>query len=83
MIRNWLTGLLAAVFLSSATATMAKADEPSWPMLALAPVLAEAPLLAQVKVTQSGGKNYVVESLVVVVLFGAALFVVCKTSRRS
>ena len=83
MIRNWLTGLLAAVCLFSATTTTANTSEASWPMLAQAPVLAEAPLLAQVKVTQSGGKNYVVESLVVVVLFGAALFVVCKTSRRS
>ena len=77
MFRNWLTGLLAAVGLSQAMATVANAYEATWP------VLARSPLLAQVKVTQSGGKNYVVESLVVVALFGLALFVVCKTSRRS
>jgi hypothetical protein len=74
---NWLTGLLAAVGLSGITATVAQAYEVSLP------VLAQVPLLAQVKVTQTGGKNFVVESLVVVVLFGVALFVVCKTSRRS
>ena len=77
IIRNWLTGLLAAVGLTSVAATLANAYE-----IAL-PVLAQVPLLAQVKVTQSGGKNYVVESLVVVALFGAALFVVFKTSRRT
>jgi hypothetical protein len=77
MIRNWLYCLVAAVSLTLATATMAHAYEVA------RSALAEAPVLAQVKVTQSGGKNYVVESLVVVVLFGVALFVVCKTSRRS
>jgi hypothetical protein len=71
MIRNWLMGLLAAVVLSQATATLAQAYESS------------LPVLAQIKVTNPNAKNYVVESLVVVVLFGAALFVVCKTSRRS
>lgn len=34
-----------------------------------------------VKVTPSG-KNYIVEILVTVVLFGLALWVVCKSSRR-
>jgi hypothetical protein len=77
MIRNCLTGLLSATGLTQATATMANAYESA------GTVLAGSPLLAQVKITQTGGKNYVVESLVVVALFGAALFVVCKTSRRS
>lgn len=40
------------------------------------------PVLAQVSVTKSGTKNYVVESLVTVALFGLALFVICKSSRR-
>jgi len=70
MIRNWLTRLLAAVGLTQATATLAQAYEVS------------LPVLAQIKTTQAGAKNYVVESLVVVVLFGAALYVICKTSRR-
>jgi hypothetical protein len=39
-------------------------------------------VLAQVNVTKGGGKNYVVESLVTVVLIGITLFVVCKSSRR-
>ena len=77
MIRNRLMGLLAAMGLSAVTASMATAGEIA------APVLAQLPLLAQIKVSETGGKNYVVESLVVVVLFGAALFVVCKTSRRT
>ena len=72
MIRNWLMGLLAAVGLSQATATLAQAYEHSLPVLAQG-----------IKVTNPNAKNYVVESLVVVVLFGAALFVICKTSRRS
>jgi hypothetical protein len=70
MIRNWLTGLLAAAGLFQATATLAQAYEQS------------LPVLAQIKVSNPGGKTYVVEGLVVVVLFGAALFVICKTSRR-
>jgi len=40
------------------------------------------PVLAQVTVTKSGAKNYIVESLVTVVLVGLALFVICKSSRR-
>jgi hypothetical protein len=71
MIRNWLTGLLAAVGLSQATTAVAQAYEFS------------LPVLAQIKTTNPNAKNYVVESLVVVALFGAALFVICKTSRRS
>ena len=70
MIRNWLTGLLAAMGFSQATATVAQAYEVS------------LPVLAQIKTTDANAKNYVVQSLVVVVLFGVALFVVCKTSRR-
>ncbi|HEY2253902.1 MAG TPA: hypothetical protein VGH74_22660 [Planctomycetaceae bacterium] len=71
MIRNWLTGLLAAVGLTQATAAVAQAYAVS------------LPVLAQIKSTNPNAKNYVVESLVVVALFGAALFVICKTSRRS
>jgi len=67
---NWLTGLLAAVGLSQATAAMAHAYEVS------------LPVLAQIKTTNPNAKHYVVESLVVVGLFGLALFVICKTSRR-
>jgi hypothetical protein len=32
--------------------------------------------------TQGGGKSYVVESVIVVVMLGLALFVVCRSSRR-
>lgn len=32
--------------------------------------------------TQGGGKSYVVESLVVVIVLGFSLFVVCRSSRR-
>ncbi len=71
MIRNWLTGLVAAVGLSHATATLAQAYELS------------LPVLAQITTSNPNAKKYVVETLVVVVLFGLALFVVCKTSRRS
>lgn len=41
-----------------------------------------APLVAQVTVDSSGGKNYIVEILVTVALFGLALWVICKSSRR-
>jgi len=40
------------------------------------------PVLAQVTITKSGTRNYVVESLVTVVLVGLALFIICKSSRR-
>jgi hypothetical protein len=77
MIRNWLSGFMAAVSFFFATSSIAKASEITQS------ILAHEPLFAQIKTTQTGGKNYVVEGLVVVVLFGAALFVVCKSSRRS
>jgi hypothetical protein len=38
--------------------------------------------LAQVTIKQAGTRNWVVEVLVVVALFGLALFVICKSSRR-
>jgi hypothetical protein len=40
------------------------------------------PLLAQVKVDKTGGKNYIVEILVTIVVIGLALWAVCKSSRR-
>ena len=42
-----------------------------------------APIVAQMKVDKSGGKNYVVESLITVVLIGGVLFLICKSSRRT
>jgi len=63
------TALGALVFSLSATAACRAGDT-------------FLPLLAQVTVTKSGTKNYVVESLVTVALFGLALFVICKSSRR-
>jgi hypothetical protein len=41
------------------------------------------PLVAQVKVSSSSARNYVVESLVTVVLMGGVLFLICKSSRRT
>lgn len=38
-------------------------------------------LLAQT-LTKTGGKNYIVESIVTVALFGMALWAICKSSRR-
>jgi len=45
---------------------------------------AQPPLLAQggVTIKQAGSRNWVVEGLVVAVLMGAALFAICKSSRR-
>jgi len=71
MIRNWLTGSALAIAISTVFVNLARASDP---------VL---PLLAQIKVSETGGKTYAVEIAVVVILFGAALFVVCKTSRRT
>ena len=71
MIRDRLTALWAALGIFQATAALAQAYEVS------------LPVLAQIKTTDANAKNYVVQSLVVVALFGLALFVVCKTSRRS
>ena len=41
-----------------------------------------SPLVAQVTVDSGGGKNYIVEILVTLALFGLALWVICKSSRR-
>lgn len=71
MIRNWLTGSIAAIAISTVFTNLARASD------------SLVPLLAQIKVSETGGKTYAVEIAVVVVLFGAALFVVCKTSRRT
>ncbi len=70
MIRKCILGLAAAGAVLGASATSALA--------------ASAPLatLAQVTIQKSGTRNYVVESLVFVALVGAAIFVICKSSRR-
>jgi hypothetical protein len=69
VIRNWSarTAIAAGIFFVSLA--QAEASPP--------------PVLAQLKVTQANAKNYIVESLVTVALMGGALFIVCKTSRRS
>ncbi len=72
MVRKWLTGLTVAalVHLLSAGMPAASAAEP-------------APLAqGGVTVTKSSGRNWVVEALVVVALSGAALYAICKSSRR-
>jgi uncharacterized membrane protein len=71
MIRDWLTGSTVAIAISTVFANLARASD------------SVLPLLAQIKVSETGGKTYAVEIAVVVILFGAALFVVCKTSRRT
>ena len=68
MIRNWLASTATAVGIF---------------FFALAQAEAALPVLAQLRVTQANAKNYIVESLVTVALMGGALFIVCKTSRRS
>jgi hypothetical protein len=70
MIRKWLTGLTAAVTLYWLASGWAEASGTS------------LGVLAQVTVKQSGGRNWVVEGLVIVALIGAALFAICKSSRR-
>lgn len=70
MIRKGLAGLAAAAALNSIAAGLAQAGP------------AALPVLAQVSVQKTGGPNYVIPSLVVAALFGLALFVICKTSRR-
>ncbi|MFN0051203.1 MAG: hypothetical protein ACKV0T_03375 [Planctomycetales bacterium] len=40
------------------------------------------PVWAQVKVDKGGGRSYIVESIVTVLLFGLALWTICKSSRR-
>lgn len=72
MIRKWLTGVTAAVALQSMTAGLAKAGATGLEVLAQ----------GGVTLKQSGTRNWVVEILVVVVLFGLALFAICKSSRR-
>jgi hypothetical protein len=71
MIRKWLTGPMAGMALSCASSAIATAGEASRLILAQG-----------VTVQKAGTRNWVVEALVVVVLFGAALFVICKSSRR-
>jgi hypothetical protein len=69
MIRKSLMGLTAAVTWHWLASEMAEAGS-------------RLGVLAQVTIKQSGGRNWVVEGLVIVALIGAALFVICKSSRR-
>ena len=71
MIRNWFAAAAAGTIAQSVAGGAAHARD--------ALVLAQA---GGVKVSQTGGKTYAVEILVVLVMLGLALFVVCKTSRR-
>jgi hypothetical protein len=68
-IRTWFAMLVAAAGFWCASAARAQAIVD--------------PVLAQVKVTQTGGKNYIVESVITVALIGGVLFIICKSSRRS
>jgi len=70
MMRRCLTGLAAGVALETVTAGLAQAAATGHE------------ILAQVTMKQAGTRTWVVEILVVVVLFGLALFVICKSSRR-
>lgn len=72
MIRKWLTGLTAGVALQSMTAGLVQAGATGLEVLAQ----------GGVTIKQAGTRNWVVEVLVVVVLFGLAIFVICKSSRR-
>ena len=74
MIRKWLTGLTIAATLQCAAAGLANAS-PSVPV-----VLAQDQ--GGVRIQQAGARNWVVEGLVVVALSGAALYAICKSSRR-
>jgi hypothetical protein len=71
MIRNWLMGTTAGLAISTIFSSGVQAAD------------RVLPLLAQIKVSETGGRTYAVEIAVVVILFGAALYVVCKTSRRT
>lgn len=71
MIRKWLTRLTSGTVLFWSSSVIATATEASRFVLAQG-----------VTVQKAGTRNWVVEALVVVVLFGAALFVICKSSRR-
>jgi|HubBroStandDraft_2_1064218.scaffolds.fasta_scaffold5540650_1 hypothetical protein len=73
MIRKWLSGLAAGVALQSLSAGLAQAGATSLEILAQG---------GAITVKQGGTRNWVVEVLIVVVLFGLALFVICKSSRR-
>jgi hypothetical protein len=72
MNRRLLTGLTVAGAVQSITAGLAQASVTGFSLLAQGAVTFK----------QSGARNWVVESLVFVVLVGVALFVVCKSSRR-
>ena len=68
MMRNWLAATVMALgFLGTCAADVHAGT---------------TPVLAQFKTTAANSKNYVVESLVTVVLMGGALYVICRTSRR-
>jgi hypothetical protein len=41
-----------------------------------------SPVLAQVKIDKTGGKNYIVEIIVSLIVIGLPLWAVCKSSRR-
>ncbi len=75
MNRIWLKGLMAGVALQSLSAGLARAGATGLEILAQAQG-------GGITVKQAGTRNWVVEVLVVVVLFGLALYVVCKSSRR-
>ncbi len=77
MIRKYLLSLTAAGVMFSTTARA----EPAAAPFPLPAVLAQNEV-GGVTVQKAGTKNYVVESLVFVALAGAALFVICKSSRR-
>jgi hypothetical protein len=72
MNRRWLTGLTVAAAAQSITAGLAQASATGLSLLAQ----------GGVTMKQAGARNWVIESLVVVVLVGVALFVICKSSRR-
>ncbi|MBI3864432.1 MAG: hypothetical protein HY290_21325 [Planctomycetia bacterium] len=69
MINRWITTTAAVASVLCALSAQVQA--------------AALPVLAQVKVSETGGKTFILEGLVTVVLMGGALFVVCKTSRRN
>lgn len=69
---SFLRGGLAALSVWLAPAAL-RAGE-SWAL-----VLAQG---GGVSLSKSGGKSFIVESVVTVALFGIALWVICKSSRR-
>lgn len=70
--RGVITGGTAALLAAFSTARCRGSE-------ALALLLAQQ---GNMTVTKDSGKNYIVEILVTVALFGAALWVVCRSSRR-